>query len=88
MNHQSLVDGDLREPVAAGIARFVDDWAEHRQPAGAPREIAPIEPALDVSVRVRLDAMPLDRFHRFVDALRPRLEEFRVALAGTRARQP
>lgn len=65
------------EPIWRGLAT-------HRVAAGT-REIALIEPSLDVSVRVGLDAVPLDRFDRFVEALCPRLEELRSAIAGARA---
>lgn len=65
------------EPIWRGLAT-------HRAPAGT-QEIALTEPSLDVSVRAGLDAVPLDRFDRFVDALRPRLEELRAAIAGARA---
>ncbi len=67
------------EPIWRGLAT-------RREPTGA-REIALIEPSLAVSVTAALDAVPLDRFDRFVDALRPRLEELRAALAGARAKQ-
>jgi hypothetical protein len=67
------------EPIWRGLAT-------RREPTGA-REIALIEPSLAVSVTAELDAVPLDRFDRFVNALRPRLEELRAALAGARAKQ-
>lgn len=67
----------MLEPIWRGLAT-------RRVPADT-REIALIEPSLDVSVRAGLDAVPLDRFDRFVNALRPRLEELRSAIEGARA---
>jgi hypothetical protein len=67
------------EPIWRGLAT--------RRAPGGVHEIALIEPALDVSVRADLDAVPLDRFDRFVNALRPRLEELRTALSGARTRK-
>lgn len=74
--------GTLRpvlEPIWRGLATG--------RPPGGTREITLIEPSLNVSVKAVLDAVPLDRFDRFVNALHPRLEELRTAIAGARAKQ-
>jgi hypothetical protein len=61
MNHRSLVDGDLRQPVAAGIARLVDYRAGHRQPGARPPLLSTLHgfdvPAL-ASGFVTCDAAP------------------------------